>query len=116
MELFHEPLIESSFIPVSEHQSQTPVSFYSGPPVLHFKSSQNRLLCLKEEASRHPAIETFIKDGNTHEDSWLIEEIDVWVSSEYVLRLRCVSLTKNMIENLLYGALPSRWVWQSHIL
>ena len=82
MEILHESPLESSFVPLSVHQSQTPSSFYPGPRVLYFRA-KGRLLVLKEDASRCSSVESLVKDSQSSEESWLTEDVEVWVSSEY---------------------------------
>lgn len=102
MELFHAPPSPSTYIPLSEHQSRTPASFYAGPPVLHHRSDCCKILILSEDLSRVPAISALAglgKEGpsngqgdseggrNGHparQDEVAIEGVDVWVTSEYV--------------------------------
>ena len=95
MEVIHESPELTSFIPLSEHQSQTPVSFYSGPPVLHHQSSDARLLVLQSDLNASSALCKLATSTSGHngglennedaEDSRevSIEGVDIWVTSEY---------------------------------
>ena len=104
MELIHSAPDRASFTPLSEHQSHTPASFYSGTPVLHHHTQNCRVLVLQSELHNSPALEGLIPDGDhglsngqgtdvdgdgaglAHEESAdreiLIGGIGVWVSSE----------------------------------
>ena len=106
-----ETLIEApkptSFIPLIEHQSSTPASFYTGPPVLHYYSECSRLIVLGHEAQSIPALapllslstsqtqaEQFPETNGTSTNGdgtgatgkqKVIENLDVWVTSDKLL-------------------------------
>lgn len=93
-----EPLAEapraSSFIPLVEHQSTTPASFHSGPPVLHYYSDKCRVLVLEEELQDAPILQRLVSQAASAETPRLasdlqgqkaITEVDVWVTSKYAL-------------------------------
>ena len=94
MEVIHEAPLETSFTPLSEHQSQTPESFYSGPPVLYYHSPSAQLVILESELTNSPALSRLADTSSTngvtvngegeeeHEQEKVIEGIDVWVTSE----------------------------------
>ena len=93
MEIFHDPPNSSSFISLSQHQSQTPDSFYSGPPVLYHHSANAQLLILRSElvcstALRRLALSVVIDrirpNGNADQDDneVVLPAIDLWVTSE----------------------------------
>ena len=92
--LDQEPQI-GSFVPLAEHQSATPASFYSGPPVLHYYSDRCKIIVLADELQHAPALSNLVskaastnqagatEDTNgTHAAQKTIEEVDVWVTSE----------------------------------
>lgn len=56
MEIIHKPPTPSSFTPLLTHQSQTPSSFYSGPPVLHHHSPSASLFFHASDLSAAPAL------------------------------------------------------------
>ncbi|OAX83558.1 hypothetical protein ACJ72_02070 [Emergomyces africanus] len=56
MEILHQPPEASSFIPLAEHQSHTPASFYSGPPILHHLSERCKIVILERELSKSTAL------------------------------------------------------------
>ena len=105
MEIFHDPPSASQFTPLAEHQSRTPSSFYSGPPVLHHYSPDCKLVILEyEDLDSSPfaklidpsSTATSTNGHTTNGDQPLhhsgesgggevaVEGVDVWVTSEYV--------------------------------
>ncbi len=98
MEILNSAPVESQFTPLSTHQSQTPSSFYSGPPVLYHHSPSTTILINSHDlesapifrklvsseqqsnGSAHPATEDESEDLG-HEIT--IGGVDVWVTSEY---------------------------------
>ncbi|KAL9025086.1 MAG: hypothetical protein Q9196_006037, partial [Gyalolechia fulgens] len=98
MEILHSAPSESEFMPLSTHQSQTPPSFYSGPPVLHHFSPSSTLRINSTDLQNAPAFSTFTShtkqqaNGFTHaatdnstEDEGheaRIENVDIWVTSD----------------------------------
>ncbi|KAL8949514.1 MAG: hypothetical protein Q9222_004391, partial [Ikaeria aurantiellina] len=101
MEILHTPPNHDQFTPLSSHQSQTPSSFYSGPPVLHHYSSSTTILINSHDLSSSPAITALAPptqsqtNGSTPhaaEDNAgdagqevRIQGIDVWVTSDKFL-------------------------------
>ncbi|KAL2423783.1 hypothetical protein ABEF95_007613 [Exophiala dermatitidis] len=106
MEILREPPKASTFIPPAEHQSTTPASFYSGPPVLHYYSDRSKLVVLEPEISNVAAFAPLLEhakpqshangtethgdaadgDGDADADQGLqqkvVEDLDVWVTSD----------------------------------
>ena len=102
MEVLRQPPHVSAFVPLVEHQSTTPASFHSGPPVLHYHSDRSKVRVLQRELINAPAFaplfdKSQVQNSSTSngdaqangdtEDVKIIEEIDVWVTSEYALYL-----------------------------
>ncbi|EZF22620.1 hypothetical protein H112_04580 [Trichophyton rubrum D6] len=56
MEVLHEAPNTSSFVPLAEHQSRTPASFYSGPPILHHFSERCKVVILERDLLASPAL------------------------------------------------------------
>jgi chloride channel, nucleotide-sensitive, 1A len=106
MEILREAPNINSFIPLSDHQSTTPASFYSGPPVLHFHSSRCKVLILERDLSLSAPLAALAPDAlhaqelganghrlNAHTNSEdnmaeedgqrLIEDVEVLVTSQY---------------------------------
>ncbi|MCJ1398845.1 hypothetical protein MMC11_002046 [Xylographa trunciseda] len=100
MELIHEPPLTSSFIPLSEHQSRTPSSFYSSTPVLHHHSANTKLIILEYDnlassplaklADSLPSNGTITNGDTDHEmsEEIVVEGIDIWVTSEKFILYR----------------------------
>ena len=110
MEIIHQaPPSSSSFTPLALHQSQTPESFFSGPPVLHHHSPSASLVLRSSDLAAAPVLAGLANgartrgavngetvggavngdgvavDGDEDGDEEVeIEGVDVWVSSEYV--------------------------------
>lgn len=92
----------SSFVPLLEHQSSTPASFASGPPVLHYFSDRCKVIVQEDELQNAPALADLVSkvSGPDHTNSpplkeseetdangsyaaqKTLEDIDVWVTSE----------------------------------
>jgi nucleotide-sensitive chloride channel 1A len=89
MEVLNTSPEVSSFVPVAEHQSRTPSSFYSGPPVLHYHSQRCKIVVLERELLASPALNALRGENATHnasteddEKEVAIDGVDVWVTSE----------------------------------
>lgn len=102
MEVLREAPNVTSFIPLVEHQSATPASFYSGPPVLHYYSDRCKVLILDHDLSSVPALAEFASGsvgGNatngtavsgddaleSEEVHKTVEDVDIWVTSDKLL-------------------------------
>ena len=99
MEIIHETPTAEAFVSLSTHQSQTPESFFNGPPVLYHHSPSAKLSIQSSELALAPALTKLFEgssatqngsapvvNGDTPpaEDQELsVEGIDVWVTSEY---------------------------------
>ncbi|MCJ1287888.1 hypothetical protein MMC26_007240 [Xylographa opegraphella] len=100
MEILHEPPSTSSFTPLSEHQSRTPSSFYSGRAVLYHHSAATSLIILEYDtitssplANLADAIPTngAATNGDTDHSmsaEIVVEGVDVWVTSEKFILYR----------------------------
>lgn len=87
----------SSFVLLADHQSRTPASFHSGPPVLHYHSKQCKLVIFEHDLVSVPALNAIRGDAaaaatngssgdneNGEGKEIVIDGLDVWVTSEYV--------------------------------
>lgn len=96
----------SSFVLLADHQSRTPASFHSGPPVLHYHSKQCKLVILERDLLSIPALNAIrgstptangssdhtptatasnnaTADGEGgQENELVVDGVDVWVTSE----------------------------------
>lgn len=100
MEVLREAPGAGSFVSLAEHQSTTPPSFHAGPPVLHYFSDRCRVIVFKNELSNAPALSSLVSEASAPAESvegeleapngasaqTTIEDIDVWVTSEYATR------------------------------
>ena len=114
MEIIHQAPTSSSFTPLAVHQSQTPESFYSGPPVLYHHSPSASLYLHASDLAAAPALSVLANGAhrsangtaavavNGHGTAEEEEEedqdeeieivgVDVWVTSECVLSPPLVS-------------------------
>lgn len=99
MEPLRTPPEASSFVLLADHQSRTPASFHSGPPVLHYHSKQCKLVIFEHDLVSVPALNAIQGDAagaaaatngssgdneNGEGKEIVIDGLDVWVTSEYV--------------------------------
>ena len=90
MEPLHSDPEESSFVLLAEHQSRTPASFHTGPPVLHYHSKRCKAVVLESDVLSVPALSALkpvdgaINGSGTSEEGKeiVVEGVDVWVTSE----------------------------------
>ncbi|KAH1491879.1 hypothetical protein LV164_003484 [Aspergillus fumigatus] len=100
----------SSFVLLADHQSRTPASFHSGPPVLHYHSKQCKLVILERDLLSTPALNAIrgsaptangssdhtttatasnnvaADDGQEgQENELVVDGVDVWVTSDKFL-------------------------------
>ncbi|GLA47819.1 hypothetical protein CBS147343_10805 [Aspergillus niger] len=92
MESIAAPPDTTTFIPLAEHQSRTPSSFHSGPPILYSHHQNCKLVLLEREALAVPALgalrEASTANGTTEEEGdkeIVIPGVNVWVTSEKFL-------------------------------
>lgn len=106
MEIIHQAPTSSSFTPLAVHQSQTPESFYSGPPVLYHHSPSASLYLHASDLAAAPALSGLAngarrgangtaavavnghdaadgEDGDDEDEEIEIVGVDVWVTSEF---------------------------------
>lgn len=95
MEVIKEQPSHSSFLALSEHQSQTPGSFFGGKAVLHLHSP-GALLVIADDALHANDAFANLRDQSSSttnggangvavsSDSVVVSNVDVWVTSEYV--------------------------------
>ncbi len=78
-------------MPLSEHQSQTPETYFGGKPVLHYHatgataliptSQRTRLPFFPTDAPHISASDLDVPDG---EEPLMDQKVDVFVNSEYI--------------------------------
>lgn len=68
------------FTPLSEHQEQTPTSFFSAKPVLHAHYEAMTLSTAVDQLKQDLAFSKFSSRREDNED--LVDNVDVWVTSE----------------------------------
>ena len=124
MEVLREPPNASSFVPLAEHQSATPASFYTGPPVLHYHSDRSKVRVLQRELDSAPAFAPLFLgadaaaqttqngDGQSHGEK-IAEEVDVWVTSEYVPCTGTRDVTNGILQQAI-SVLLCGYCWRFH--
>lgn len=111
MEALREAPATGSIVPLAEHQSTTPASFHSGPPVLHYYSDRCKVIILEEELQNAPALSSFVvkasapahsnelqqpeETNGNHAAQKTLEDIDIWVTSEYAFPLHIQARANN---------------------
>ncbi|KAL8786053.1 MAG: hypothetical protein Q9213_003036 [Squamulea squamosa] len=100
MEVLHNAPYAGQFTSLSTHQSETPSSFHSGPPVLHHHSRSTTITINSQELESAPAFQNLVpthqrSNGVAHspaEDesenpghAITIQGVDVWVTSDKFL-------------------------------
>lgn len=95
MEVLNTAPEASTFIALAEHQSRTPSSFHSGPPVLHYHSPQCKVVILERDLLATPALKG-LRGGQSptngaeatqpaEDDEGTeiaIEDVEIWATSE----------------------------------
>ena len=86
------------FTPLSEHEQQTPASFFGAKPVLHAHYEAMTLAVAAGQLQQDDAFRKFNSRREEEED--LVDGVDVWVSSESVsfLILDCAWVLINATE------------------
>ena len=99
------PAALSSYIPLAEHQAQTPSSFFSGPPVLHHHCKSATFVVHQSEIAESEAVQRFVENAKEaqadeangasngqqldgeHEEQRMVNVrgVEVFVTSEYAL-------------------------------
>jgi chloride channel, nucleotide-sensitive, 1A len=113
----HTPPDLDAFIPLAEHQSQTPESFYGARPVLHYHAVGLRAVASSSNASKlpifpptaaslitTPAEEAERADPENVDDqncAILTEEVDAYICSELVYLLQATLCLAESTSNLI---------------
>ena len=98
MEIIHDAPTAASFVPLSTHQSQTPESFFNGPPVLYHHSPSAKLSIRSTELTFAPILSKLFADSllptngsapavngdiaDVEDRELSVEGVEVWVTSE----------------------------------
>lgn len=74
----------NSFTPLAEHQAQTPTSFYSTKPVLHYHALDTRALAAQAQLSKLPIFRQLDgpADGEAEQSTNSLEVVEAFISSE----------------------------------
>ena len=84
---------------LSEHEEQTPGTFFGGKAVLHLHSPGANLKILQEELESQPQLHAlrYSDSGSQDGEQVVIENIDVWVTSRFAPQCKlqfCIELTR----------------------
>ncbi|KAJ5022180.1 regulator of volume decrease after cellular swelling-domain-containing protein [Bipolaris maydis] len=79
----NSPPKADDFTPLSEHQQQTPASFFGAKPVLHAHYEAMTLSVAADQLQQDAAFSKFNSRREGEED--LVDGVDVWVSSENLI-------------------------------
>ena len=77
------PAIED-YTPLSEHEEQTPTSFFGAKPVLHLHTQKATIQISKTDLESQPALAE-LHEGSSDTDEARIPDIDVWVTSRNLI-------------------------------
>lgn len=83
------PTLED-FTPLSEHQQQTPGSFFGGKPVLYLRCPISSVRISRDDLELQPVIANLRHEelSSENEEQVTFEGIDVWVSSRSANNIR----------------------------
>lgn len=86
LELVTEAPRQENFTPLSEHQAQTPATFFGARPVLHHYSPGAKLAVRKSEYEQNEVLRQIETDVAAEEENVLLQ-VDIWVTSKYTAPL-----------------------------
>lgn len=72
------------FTPLSEHQEQTPGTFFGSRAVLHLRSPNAKVKISRDELAAHSDFGC-LGDGTEVDDRMEIPGVDVWVTSRFAV-------------------------------
>jgi nucleotide-sensitive chloride channel 1A len=98
-----------AFTALADHQAQTPTTFYGAKPVLHYHATGTRALASRDQLSKLPIFPSGADDQSESRlteteaeagapERLVVEVVDAFISSEYVL---CVPLPSPMFHFLI---------------
>lgn len=88
LELVTEAPKKEDFTPLSEHQSQTPSTFFGARPVLHHHSPEAKLTVRKSEYEQHDILSQIHSPPDTEAEE-VVLNVDVWITSKYIYPQGC---------------------------
>lgn len=78
--VFTAPKAED-YVPLSEHQAQTPSTFFGNKPVVYAHYSNVTLSIPTDKLQIDAAVSKFHTTPSEHDS--LVKNVDIWVTSEY---------------------------------
>ncbi|KXL45048.1 hypothetical protein M433DRAFT_144106 [Acidomyces richmondensis BFW] len=77
-----------NFTPLSDHQEQTPDSFFDGTVVLHLRTTEAELTASREDWETHPDFAALHPEIRTRdaagEEAIKVDGVEVWVTSKHL--------------------------------
>ncbi|KAF2663785.1 hypothetical protein BT63DRAFT_483958 [Microthyrium microscopicum] len=76
---------KESFKPLTEHQAQTPETFFGGQPILYLHCPKSRVLVSKSQLEENPLLKDLQVTASSEvegSDEIIIPDVDIWVSSQ----------------------------------
>ena len=84
LDLITEAPKTEDFIPLSEHQAETPITFFGSRPVLHHHSPAARLVVRKSEYDQHDILRQIYPSADADVED-VVFDVDVWITSKWVV-------------------------------
>ncbi|CAK1366209.1 hypothetical protein CB0940_09367 [Cercospora beticola] len=76
------------FTPLSQHQEQTPGTFFDGPPVLHLHAPNTHITLPLASHQKHQPLKNLaetVNDDVAQEGNVRLADVDVWVTSKHLI-------------------------------
>jgi len=81
IEISERPLA-SSYTPLSQHQEETPDTFFGGPEVLHAYSPEAKLRLSRQQYENTPAVRKLGESNQADAEADVeLSGLEIWVSS-----------------------------------
>ena len=116
-EVIHTAPQTSDFTGLSDHQEQTPGTFFGGKSVLHLHCTNAKLQMTRLELANHSDFAALSDCSNDWKEAAEITGMEFWVTSRYYnisKLIFCPATCANVIAvTLSYGPTPGRWASRS---
>ena len=74
---------EEDFTPLSQHQEETPITFFGAKPVLHHHSPEAKLAVRKSEYEQNEVLQQIVAaSGASAEAEDIAVDVDAWITSK----------------------------------
>lgn len=81
VELVEKVYAASDFTALSEHNAQTPATFFGATPVLHISCPKSTIRFDKDALNIEPDLTKLGESKATDDEQLEIENVDIWVTS-----------------------------------